>query len=104
MDISNCKRCGATTYNGQTVLGYQHACPPEWVVWCAEEGETRAEIEEEERLIFAADAREADRKHRGTVNGAARDALMAEGIAEDVATAVIVAIARGAVPAVRISY
>ena len=59
MNISNCKRCRAMTYDGQTVLGHPHVCPPQWVVWCGENGETRTEIEEDGRRVFACDARAA---------------------------------------------
>lgn len=65
-----------------------------------------------EREIAARQAREAaetkrreeDRAHRASVNRAALEALIAGGIAEDIAKSVITLIATGKVPAVRISY
>lgn len=63
----------------------------------------RAEAERQ-REAEEAQRREADRRHRGKVNGAARDALVKEGLSEPAATAAITAIARGAIPNVRIAY
>lgn len=48
--------------------------------------------------------REQDREHRARVNRSARDALMASGIDEATAVAVVRLIASGAVPAVSITY
>lgn len=60
----------------------------------------------DEQARAAADAarREADRRHRARINGDARDALVKEGLNESDATVAITAIARSAVPNVRISY
>ena len=56
----------------------------------------------------AADAerklREADRKHRATINRAARDGLVSAGLTEDAATEAIKAIAAGKVRGVTINY
>jgi DNA polymerase III gamma/tau subunit len=49
-------------------------------------------------------AREADRRHRGKINGEARDALVKSGLSEPAATTAIAAVARGAIPHMRISY
>jgi hypothetical protein len=53
-----------------------------------------------------AEAREADRRHRAKINGEARDDLIGKiaGITEEVATAVVIAIARGEVRHIRVSY
>lgn len=49
-------------------------------------------------------ARERDAKHRGAINRAAVDALVAAGIDKDVAKQVITLIAKKAVPAISIAY
>lgn len=48
--------------------------------------------------------READKKHRGAINVAARDALVKAGLTEEQAVCAVGAIARGEVPNVKISY
>lgn len=48
--------------------------------------------------------READKKHRAKINGEARDGLVKAGLEAEQATAVVVAVARGDVPHVKISY
>jgi colicin import membrane protein len=69
------------------------------------EAERKRIADEQAREVAAAAAREADRKHKASVNGAARDALVKEaGLSEQAATAAITAIAKGAIPNVRISY
>lgn len=74
----------------------------------AAEAARQAEIERQEREKAAAEAeqrrREADRKHKAAVNGAAMEALVTGGIPADYAKQVIVMIARKEVPAVRINY
>lgn len=49
-------------------------------------------------------AREADRAHRAKIMGAAKEALMIEGIDEEQARAVVLAIVRGEVPHVTINF
>lgn len=49
-------------------------------------------------------AREANRRHRGQINREARDALVREGLSAAAANTAVTAIARGAVPHVRIAY
>lgn len=68
------------------------------------EADRKRVADELAREDAARTAREADRKHRAKINAAARDALIAEGLPEENATAAIAAIARGAVPNVRIVY
>ncbi len=51
-----------------------------------------------------AEAREADRRHRAKINGEARDYLRGAGLTEELATAVVVAIARGEVRHIRATY
>lgn len=56
----------------------------------------------------AADAetkrREADKKHRASVNRAAMEAFVAGGMTEDAAKMAVTLIAKGAIPAVKVSY
>lgn len=61
------------------------------------EAQRRAEEE-------AARQREADKAHRGRINRAAMEALIAAGLSEADARTAVEAIARGTVPAVKISY
>lgn len=76
------------------------------------ERERLAAIEAERKRVAdeqaAAEAerkrREADRAHRAKINGAARDALVKEGLSADVAVNVLSAIIRGDIPHVRIDY
>lgn len=62
--------------------------------------------DEQAELNRATAAREADRRHRGKINGEARDDLVGKigGITDEQATAIVVAIARGEVRHVRVSY
>lgn len=61
------------------------------------EAQQRAEEEETRK-------REQDKAHRGRINRAAMEALIAAGLSEAAARTAVEAIARGAVPAVKISY
>lgn len=60
----------------------------------------------DERAAQEAEAarREANKRHAAKINNEARDALVKVGITAEQATAVVVAIARGEVPHIRISY
>lgn len=49
-------------------------------------------------------ARDADKKHRGKINGEVRDAIVELGVTAEHAVAVVTAIAKGAIPHVKISY
>lgn len=68
--------------------------------------ERERHADEQARLQREAAAREADRKHRGKINGEARDDLIGKvsGITEEQATAIVVAVARGEVRHTRIAY
>lgn len=68
--------------------------------------EARKQVEAEQAQQSAdAAARANDRGHRAKINAAARDALCARaGLSSDLATAVIVAIARGQIDHIAISY
>jgi colicin import membrane protein len=76
------------------------------------ERDRQAAIEAERERVAAearkaaaeAEAREKDKKHKSAVMGAAKDALMAAGIPEEHAKAAVLAIQRGQVPAVSISF
>lgn len=74
------------------------------------EAEAQARREQEEKAKADAEAeaqrkREADRKHRGSVMGAAKEALMTHaGITEEAAKAAILAIAAGEIPNVSIRF
>lgn len=70
------------------------------------EAEARRKIDAEQATRRAADqARANDKQHRATVNAAARDALCAKaGLSLDLATAVIVAIARGQIVGITVNY
>jgi colicin import membrane protein len=66
----------------------------------------RQQVEAEQaETAGAAAARAADRGHRAKINGAVRDALCAKaGLSPDLATAVVVAIARGQIDHASINY
>lgn len=71
--------------------------------------ETEARLKREAQQAAAAEAaaiaaREADKNHKGAVNRAAVQALVAGGISEEIARAVITLIAKKAIPAIAISY
>lgn len=74
------------------------------------EAEAQARREQEEKAKADAEAeaqrkREADRKHRGSVMGAAKEALMTHaGITEEAAKAAVLAIAAGEIPNVSIRF
>jgi len=73
----------------------------------AAEAEAKAKREAEQKATAEkaeAARREADKAHRATINKAALDALVADGIAEDTAKAVITLIAKKGVPHVSINY
>lgn len=70
----------------------------------AVEAEKRRQEEAARKVAAEAAAREANNKHRAKVNNAAVAALVAGGIAEDIAKAVVTLIAKRQVPAVSISY
>lgn len=52
----------------------------------------------------AAQKREANKRHRGKINSAAKRAFIDAGLSEESATAAVTAIASGQIPAVKISY
>jgi hypothetical protein len=66
--------------------------------------ERQRQADEAARIEREAAAREADRAHKGAILKAAKEAIMAAGITEDQAKAVIKLIAAGQVPSVSISY
>ena len=74
------------------------------------EAQAQAERERQEKAKADAEAeaqrkREADRKHRGSVMGAAKEALMTHaGITEEAAKAAVLAIAAGEIPNVSIKF
>ena len=74
------------------------------------EAQAQAERERQEKAKAEAEAeaqrkREADRKHRGSVMGAAKEALMTHaGITEEAAKAAVLAIAAGEIPNVSIKF
>lgn len=73
----------------------------------AAEAEAKAKREAEQKAAREAEEtakREADKTHRAKINKAALDALMREGISEDVAKQVITLIAQRAVPHISIGY
>jgi colicin import membrane protein len=70
----------------------------------AVEAEKRRQEEAARKAAAEAAAREADNKHRAKVNNAAVAALVAGGIAEDIAKSVVTLIAKRQIPAVSISY
>ena len=73
----------------------------------AAEAEAKAKREAEQKATAEkaeAARREADKAHRATINKAALDALVADGIAKDTAKAVITLIAKKGVPHVSINY
>lgn len=60
--------------------------------------------EKEARERAEAEKREANKRHRGKINKAAADALVAGGLSEQAAKAAVTLIAKGEVPAVSIAY
>lgn len=68
------------------------------------EAKEAARLAEEKRIADEAAARAADVEHRRSINAAAVQALIEQGIPEDWAKACVVAIARGKVPATTINY
>ena len=68
------------------------------------EAERRRVAEAAERERREAEARAADRAHRGRINKAAADALVVAGLTDEQARLVITAIVAGSVPAVSIRY
>jgi len=70
----------------------------------AREEERQRQAETARKEKEAAEAREADKKHRGKINKAAKDSLVALGIEDHYAKAIVEAIARGAIPNVSIKY
>lgn len=70
----------------------------------AVEAERRRVAQAEEAARQAEAARAADRAHRGRINKAAADALVALGLPDDLARQVVTAIVAGSVPAVSIRY
>jgi len=70
----------------------------------AVEAERRRVADAAERQAREDAARAADRAHRGRINKAAADALVAAGLTEDLARLVVTAIVAGSVPAVSIRY
>ncbi|UDR02978.1 hypothetical protein LJX96_06415 [Citrobacter freundii] len=69
-----------------------------------EEEKDVARLAEEKRIADEAAARAADVEHRRSINAAAVQALIDQGIPDDWAKACVVAIARGKVPATTINY
>jgi chromosome segregation ATPase len=63
-----------------------------------------AKAEAERQAAAAEAARQADRAHRARVNSQAAAALVAIGLTDEQAKAVIIAIAKGGIPAVSINY
>jgi len=70
----------------------------------AREEERQRQAEAQRKEEEAAKAREADKKHRGKVNKAAKEAIIALGIEAVQAQAVVEAIVRGSIPNVSIKY
>lgn len=68
------------------------------------EAKEAASLEEEKRIADEAAARAADVEHRRSINAAAVQSLIEQGIPDDWAKACVVAIARGKVPATTINY
>ena len=68
----------------------------------AEEQRKAAAAEEEQRI--ADEARAADKEHRKTINVAAKEALIAEGLSAVGAEKAIKAIAKGLIPNITINY
>jgi len=68
------------------------------------EAEAKAKAEAEAKAKADAEAREADTKHRKKINNGALEAFVALGASKDAAKAIVTAIAKGEVPAVRIDY
>lgn len=68
------------------------------------EDERRRAAAEREHAEQEAAAREANRRHRGRINGAARDALVAGGLSEGAATTAVTLIASRKIPNITISY
>lgn len=70
----------------------------------AVEAERKRQADEIARQEAEAKAREADKKHKASVNRAAMEAFIAGGMTEDCAKQAVTMIAKGQIPAVRISY
>ncbi|EDO2581052.1 hypothetical protein CXC73_03910 [Salmonella enterica] len=68
------------------------------------EAKEAARLAEEKRIADEAAARAADVEHRRSINAAAVQSLIDQGIPDDWAKACVVAIARGKVPATTINY
>ncbi|ROT45042.1 hypothetical protein [Pusillimonas sp. NJUB218] len=66
--------------------------------------EIQRQKDEQTRIEAEQKAREADRAHRVKIMGAAKEALMIEGIDEEQARAIVLAIVRGEVPHVTINF
>lgn len=61
-------------------------------------------LAEERRLKAEAERRQADKNHRGTINRAAMEAMVAGGMPEDCAKQAVTLIAKGQIPSVTINY
>lgn len=70
----------------------------------AVEAERKRQADEIARQEAEAKAREADRKHKQAILGAAKDAIIETGVTNDQAVKIVKLIAAGGVPNVRISY
>lgn len=70
----------------------------------AVEAERKRQADEIARQEAEAKAREADKKHKASVNRAAMEAFIAGGMTEDCAKQAVTLIAKGQIPGVKISY
>lgn len=70
----------------------------------ARQAEIQRQADEAARIEAEQKAREANRKHKAAINGAIVEALVARDIPADYAKQVVIAVARGEVPAMRIHY
>lgn len=70
----------------------------------AQERAERERMEAEQRAILEQAARERDRAHRSAVLGAAKNAIIAEGVDEAIARNVILAIVAGKIPNVTLRF
>lgn len=70
----------------------------------AVEAERRRQADEAARIEAEAKAREADRAHKASINGAALAAFMAGGMTEECAKQAITLIVKGQIPAIKIYY
>lgn len=68
------------------------------------EAERKRVADQQASEAAAAAKREANKRHQAKINGAARDALVATGLTVEHAVVAVMAIARGDVPNVKISY